>query len=245
MPHIKPAAGQVTTPSKIKVLPTYNTGDYGKDIGLHLTQVGATEQAITFSAAAITRSLDESGQPLDHLPHVYSDEDDGLLLHLGNNTAYDTTFTFNSDMPATIYKTSFAICAGLNVSARTSGTWNLGSMTITVTSTGSTTRTIYTNTFTSTAANQAATGTALHWYVVDVVEPYEVFPNQPIKIRIQLNVTSGSGTRQEGIVTIAPFVTTAVMKSFAESCVIFHAHASIAHADDVFRFNMGRVDQLG
>jgi len=245
MPHIQPAAGQVTTPSKIKVLPTYNTGDYGKDIPLHLTQVGATEQAITFSTAALTRSLDESAQPLDHLPHVYSETDSGLLLHEGNNTAYDTTFTFNSDMPATIYKTSFAICAGLNVSARTSGTWNLGSMTITVTEEGSTTRTIYQNTFDSSAADQAATGTALHWYVVDVVEPYEVFPNQPIKIRIQLNVTSGSGTRQEGLVTIAPFVKTAVLKSFAESCVIFHAHASIAHADDVFRFNMSRVDQLG
>ena len=245
MPHIKPAAGQVTTPSKIKVLPTYNTGDYGKDIPLHFTMVGATEQAITFSSSALTRSLDESGQPLDHLPHVYSDVDAGLLLHEGNNTAYDTTFVFNSDMPATIYKTSFAICAGLNVSARTSGTWNLGSMTITVTEEGSTTRTIYTNTFASTAGDRTSTGTDLHWYVVDVVQPYEVFPNQPIKIRIQLNVTSGSGTRQEGIVTVAPFVKTAVMKSFAESCVVFHAHASIAHADDIFRFNMKRVDQLG
>jgi len=117
-------------------------------------------------------------------------------------------------------------------------------MTITVTEEGPTTRTIYTNTFASTAGDRTSTGTDLHWYVVDVVQPYEVFPNQPIHIRIQLNVTSGSGTRQEGIVTVAPFVKTAVMKSFAESCVVFHAHASIAHADDVFRFNMSRVDQL-
>jgi len=211
---------------------------------LHLTMVGATEQAITFSAAAITRSLDQTAQPLDNLPHVYSDEDDGLLLHEGNDTAYDTTFLFSSDMPAVIYKTSFAICAGLNISAYTSGNFNLGSMTITVTEEGPSTRTIYQNTFTSTAANQAATGTALHWYVVDVVEPYQVFPNRPIKIRIQLNVTTATGTRQEGIVTIAPFVNTAVMKSFAESCVVFHAHADLSHGDSVFRYNMKRVAQL-
>jgi len=244
MPHIPIVAGQVTTPSQIKVLPTYNTGDYGHDIPLHFTMVGATEQAITFSSSAITRSLDQTAQPLDNLPHVYSASDDGLLLHEGNNTAYDTTFLFSSDMPAVIYKTSFAICAGLNISAYTSGNFNLGSMTLTVTETGSTTRTIYQNTFTSTAANQAATGTALHWYVFDLVEPYQVFPNQPIKIRIQLNVTTATGTRQEGIVTIAPFVKTAVLKSFAESCIIFHAHADLSHGDSVFRYNMKRVDQL-
>ena len=175
MPHITPTAGEIKTPSQVKILPTYNTGDYGHDIPLHLTQVGATEQAITFSTSAITRSLDESGQPLDNLPHVYSDEDDGLLLHKGNNTAYDTTFLFSSDMPAVIYKTSFAICAALNISAYSSGNFNLGSMTLTVTETGSTTRTIYQNTFTSTAANQAATGTALHWYVFDLVEPFKFF----------------------------------------------------------------------
>ncbi len=244
MPHITPTEGKITQPSQVKVLPTANVLDYGHDIPLHLTQVGATEQAITFSTTAITRSLDESGQPLDHLPHVYGDEDDGLLLHLGNNTAYDATFTFNSDMPAVIYKTSLSLAAALNISARTSGTWNLGSMTVTITESGGTTRTIYTNTFTSTAADQAATGTALHWYVHDIVEPYQVFPNQPIKIRIQLNVTSGSGTRQEGLVTIAPFVKTAVLKSFAESCIIFHAHADLSHADNIFRFNMHRIEQL-
>lgn len=244
MPHLTPSVDEIKTPSQVKILPTYNTGDYGHDIPLHLTQVGATEQAITFSSSAITRSLSESGEPLDNLPHVYSDEDDGLLLHEGNNTAYDTTFVFSSDMPAVIYKTSLSFCAGLNISAYTSGTFNLGSMTITITSLGSTTRTIYQNTFTSTAANQAATGTALHWYQEDIVEPYQVFPNQPIKIRIQLNVTVATGTRQEGIVTIAPFVKTAVLKSFAESCIIFHAHADLSHADTVFRYNMKRIDQL-
>jgi len=245
MPHIPLAGDQkVQTPEQVKILPTYNTGDYGHDLPLHLTQVGATEQAITFSSSAITRSLSESGQPLDNLPHVYSDEDDGLLLHEGNDTAYDTTFVFSSDMPAVIYKTTLSLCAGLNISAYTSGNYNLGSMTLTITEAGSTTRTIYTNTFTSTAANQAATGTALHWYQEDIVEPYQIFPNQPIKIRIQLNVTVATGTRQEGIVTIAPFVKTAVMKSFAESCIIFHAHADLSHADTVFRYNMKRVDQL-
>ena len=83
MPHITPTAGEIKTPSQVKILPTANVLDYGHDIPLHLTQVGATEQAITFSTSGMTRSLDESGQPLDNLPHVYGDEDDGLLLHFG------------------------------------------------------------------------------------------------------------------------------------------------------------------
>ena len=81
MPHQEPS---LRVPSQIKFLPTANVLDYGEDLALHLTTVGLTEQAVTFSSAAITRSLDAGGQPLDALPHVYSDTDSGLLLHEGD-----------------------------------------------------------------------------------------------------------------------------------------------------------------
>ena len=60
MPHQN---GALRVPSQIKFLPTANVLDYGEDLQLHLTTVGMTEQAGTFSAAAITRSLAAGGQP--------------------------------------------------------------------------------------------------------------------------------------------------------------------------------------
>ena len=244
MPHDTPTA-TIRVPSNVKSIPVYNTGDYGADIALHLTSVGFTEQSITYSAAAITRSLDEGGQPLDAIPHVYSDTDTGLILHEGADTQFNTDYVFNSDMPAVIYKVSVNVCMGLNVSAYTSGNFNLGNLIVSITEQGGSKRNIYTNTFESGAANLAATGTSLHWFTVDIVEPFQVFPNQPITINLTLDTTLATGTSEAGIVSVSPYVNTAVMKSFAESAIIFHAHADLAHADDVFRFNMNRVSTLG
>jgi len=235
----------MSVPSNVKSIPVYNTGDYGNDLSLHLTTVGLNEQSVTFSSAAITRSLDHTGQPLDAIPHVYSDTDTGLILHEGNDTQFSTAYVFNSDMPAVVYKTSVNVCMGLNVSAHTSGNFNLGNLIVKITEEGASDRVIYENTFASGAANLAGTGTSLHWFTVDVVEPFQVFPNQPIKISLTLDTTLATGTSQAGIVSVSPYVNTAVMKSFAESAIIFHVHADLAHADDVFRFNMQRVSNFG
>jgi len=232
-------------PNKIKSIPVWNTGEYGKDLALHLTSVGFTEQSVTFSSAAITRSLDHGGQPLDPIPHVYSETDTGLILHEGDDAEFNVDYVFNSDMAAVIYKTSINVCMGLNVSAYTSGNFNLGNLIVTITEQGGSKRNIYTNTFSSGAANLTGTGTSLHWFTVDVVQPFRVFPNQPITINLKLDSTLATGTTQEGIVSVAPYLKTAIMKSFAESCIIFHAHADLAHGDDVFRFNMDRVSKLG
>ena len=244
MPHLE-QNGALRVPSNVKVIPVYDSANYGHDIPLHLTSVGFTEQAIVFSTSTLTRSLDEGGQPLDALPHVYSDEDDGLILHEGADSDFDVDYVFNSDMPAVCYKMSINICLGLNVSAYTSGNFNIGDLTATITEKGSNTRNIYTNTFLSGAANQTGTGTSLHWFTVDVVQPFQVFPNQPITINLKLTSTRGTGTSQAGIVSIAPFVKTAIMKSFAESCLVLHVHADVAHADDVWRFSMPRISNLG
>ena len=77
MPHL-PQNG-LRVPSNIKFVPTANVLDYGEDLPLHLTTAGLSEKSITFSSAAITRSTEDSGQPLDAIPHVYSDTDTGLI----------------------------------------------------------------------------------------------------------------------------------------------------------------------
>ena len=112
-------------------------------------------------------------------------------------------------MVATVLKMSVNVCMGLNVSAFTSGSFNLGNLILTVTEQGASDRVIYTNTFASGAANLAGTGTSLHWFTVDVVQPFQVFPNQPIKINLTLDTTLATGTSQAGIMSIAPFLKTA------------------------------------
>ena len=240
MPHLTPSA-DLRVPSQVKFLLVANATDYGEDLALHLTTVGMTEQAVTFSSSAITRSLDEGGQPLDAFPHVYSDTDDGLLLHEGSDTTFNTDYVFNTDMPAVVYKTSINVCMGLNVSAYTSGNFNLGNLVVTITEQGGSKRNIYTNTFSSGAANLTGTGTSLHWFTVDIVEPFQVFPNQPITVNLTLDTTLATGTSQAGIMSIAPYLKTAKLKSFNESCVSFHVHAALGHLDDVFRFDMKRI----
>jgi len=240
MPHLTSDA-DLRVPSQVKFLPVANATDYGEDLALHLTTVGMTEQAVTFSSSAITRSLDEGGQPLDAFPHVYSDTDDGLLLHEGNNTTFNTDYVFNAEMPAVVYKTSINVCMGLNVSAYTSGNFNLGNLVVTITEQGGSKRNIYTNTFASGAANLTGTGTSLHWFTVDIVEPFQVFPNQPITVNLTLDTTLATGTTQAGIMSIAPYLKTAKLKSFNESVVSFHVHAALGHLDDVFRFDMKRI----
>jgi hypothetical protein len=241
MPHIPPDTSTgPRVPSQIKVIPTANVLDYGEDLSLHLTTVGMSEQAITFSTSAITRTTDHGGQPLDAFPHVYSNTDDGLILHEGNDTTFDTDYIYESDMVAVIYKMSVNICMGLNVSAYASGNFNINNLILTVTDEKSN-KDIYTNTFSSGAANLTSTGTSLHWFTHDVVKPFRIFPNQPIKVNLKLDTSLGTGTSQAGIVSTAPFIKTAVMKSFNESVISFHVHADVAHADDVFRYSMKRI----
>ena len=53
-----------------------------KILALHLTTAGLSEKSITFSSAAIQDQTEDSGQPLDAIPHVLqSIRDTGLILH--------------------------------------------------------------------------------------------------------------------------------------------------------------------
>jgi len=73
-------------PSNVKATATYDISSYGEDLFLPFTDVGLTETALTFSTAVITRDLEDSNQPMDDFPAVYSDTDAGLLLNEGNDT---------------------------------------------------------------------------------------------------------------------------------------------------------------
>ena len=118
MPHVN---GEIQ-PSKVKAVATYGIDSYGEDLFLAFTDVGLTETALTYSGVTMTRDTEDSNQPLDVFPAIFSDVDSGLLLNEGNNTAFSQTYTFNPDMTAIIYAIPLNIPAAVTCSNYTSTT---------------------------------------------------------------------------------------------------------------------------
>jgi len=242
MPHF---TGEIQ-PSNVKALAVYDVASYGTDLFLPLTDVGLTETALTFSGVTMTRDTSDSNQPLDSFPRVYSDTDSGLLLNEGSNTAYNQTYTLDPDMTAILYKVSLNFCAVLTCSAYTSGGLNIGGLHIKISERSSNDRLLYENTFQSGAATLGATGTSMHWFTQDIVETIKVRKGNPIDIQLNLiTVVTGTNTRQEGYAPVAPYLKTAVMKSFYETGISLHLHPDLSHADGVFKYKKERVSLLG
>jgi len=242
MPHVN---GELQ-PSNVKSIAVYDVANFGTDLFLPLTDVGLTETALTFSGVTMTRDTDGSNQPLDTFPRVYSDTDSGLLLNEGSNTAYNQTYTLNPDMTAILYKISLNFCAVLTCSAYTNGGLNIGGLHIKISERSSNDRMLYENTFQSGAATLSATGTSMHWFTQDIVETIKVRKGNPIDIQLNLITTvTGTNTRQEGYAPVAPYLKTAVMKSFYETGISLHLHPDLSHADGVFKYKKSRISSLG
>ena len=242
MPHVN---GEIQ-PSKVKAVATYGIDSYGEDLFLAFTDVGLTETALTYSGVTMTRSLEDTNQPLDIFPLVFSDTDSGLLLNEGNNTAFSRTYTFLPDMTAIIYALHLNIPCAVTCSSYTNGGINLGALHIKLTERSSNDRLLYENTFQSGAATLGAAGTSLHWFTQDIVETIQVTKGNPIDILVELiTVVTGTNTRQEGYAPIAPYLKTAVMKRFTPAGIALHLHADLSHADGVFKYKKDRVSMLG
>ena len=242
MPHVN---GEIE-PSKVKSISVYDTASYGKDLFLPFTDVGLTETSITFSTATITRDTEDSNQPMDDFPAIYSETDTGVLQNKGNNTAFSQTYSYNPDMTAVLYALHLVFPAAVICSSFTSGTLNVGALHLKITERSTNDRLLYENTFQSGAANLTGTGTSLHIFQQDVVETILVRKGNPIDILVELiTVTTGTNTRQEGYVTPAPYIKTAVLKRFTPAGIALHLHADLSHADGVYKYTKNRVSMLG
>tara|TARA_R110002051_G_scaffold142262_3_gene215467 strand:+ start:1180 stop:1920 length:741 start_codon:yes stop_codon:yes gene_type:complete len=242
MPH----ARSEIQPSNVKATATYDISSYGEDLFLPFTDVGLTETALVFSTAVITRDLENSNQPMDDFPAVYSAVDAGLLLNEGNNTQFSQTYSFVPDMTAIIYAIHLVFPAVVTCSAFTSGTLNVGALHIKITERSTNNRLLYENTFQSNAANLTGTGTSLHFFQRDIVETIKIEKGNPIDILVELiTVKTGTNTRQEGLCNLAPYLKTAVLKRFTPAGMALHLHADLSHADGVFKYKKDRVSMLG
>ena len=128
---------EAPNPSKLRIKPTYNVGDYGKDILLPLVCTQSSNlQTLTPSTATFEFTPHDSAQPIDEQDIIISDTDKVQQLHASNDTAFTKSWIFTPDMSAFIYKISFNLGLCLKCSAFTIGSTNFCDITITISQLG-------------------------------------------------------------------------------------------------------------
>ena len=230
------------SPTNLLIKPVYGVNDYGEDkiIPLGLDQL--TLQSLTITA--IDQILRNDNDEIEDIPVITTDSDTMAIAHEGDDTAFDRIYTWRPDMTAWVYKTAFVMAVALRVSAYTTGSFRIDSITINATEElpdGTENQKIVQNlVIAPSTAFTALTATGEQMFIIlaDWNTPYKVTKGNPIQIQIAINETTGTGTRQVGIMPLFPFQQTNIAnypKIHTISHVGFHIHASLDHAFPVFR----------
>jgi len=227
--------------TKLLIKPTYGIDNYGEDLSIPLTSLqNGNVQEITFSTATFDQYLHAGTRiNVDPLNQIISDVDTGVIINAGNDTQFDYTYDFLTDMTAFIYKTEIWFAMGLNVSAYTSGNFNLDSVRIILTEYnhgGDKVRELGDFTRTSNFSNPlTGTGTQIFLGHFHYGETFKVKQGNFIRMQIISGETSGVGTFQVGIIPLCPFIPNAIAKTFVQTIANFHIHASLDHMYPIFR----------
>lgn len=233
-------------PSHAKIKPVYDVSNYGEDLTLQFGIDNLTLQSITSSTSSFFKSTDTvtidgtatTVFPVEDMDIVLSDVDTFGIAHEGNDTAFDRIYSFEPDMTAMIYKASIKMAFALNVSAYTSGTFDLTSVRFVIKQSINSSQTENIDDFTLAATLTGLTATGTQIFVIVADRHYTNFKavkGRPITIQIQINETTGTGTRQVGIMPVFPFQAAAIIKPITTSVFSVHVHPTLDHAFPVFR----------
>lgn len=229
--------------NNIKVVPVYNISTETEALFMPFTDV-LTLQSVTLSTATITRSTDGGNFPIDDVSFFLSNIDTVGIIHEGDDTAFDRIYTWTPDFDSKIYKLTFNVACGINISAYTNGSRSIGNLRIIVRQRDPDILHID-QIIISGAAAQTATGTSYHIFNVDFTKAFTAYAGRPIDITIRM-VTTGSGTntRQEGILPVFSFQAAAITKIFTLSGVVIYTHPDINYADPVFKDHLDRLTTI-
>ena len=233
-------------PQHAKIKPVYDVSAYGEDLSIQLGIDNLALQSITVNTAAFFKSTDTvnlNGSattvfPVEDMDLVLSDVDVIGIAHEGNNTAFDRVYSFEPDMTAFVYKASIKAAFGLNVSAYTSGNFDITGVRFIVSQIVDSDRTEIIDDFTVDATLTALTATGTQIFIIVADRHYTTFKaikGRPVTVQIIINETTGSGTRQVGILPVFPFQAAAILKPFTTSVLSVHVHPTLDHAFPVFR----------
>ena len=230
----------VFNPTQLLIKPTYDVSSYGEDLTIQLGTDTLALKSFTVSSATFEQSSESA--TVFHMGDegtIISDTDTIGIAYEGNNTAYDRTFQFLPDMSAFVYK--YEILAGFaeNCSAYSSGAVDIDSVRFTLSTTlpdGTQEAIIFDRYVTSSTSALEATGTNVFIVHLEDNTPLKLIKGYPVRLRIRVNeTTSGTNTRQVGILPFFPFQKEALAKIFTTSVFDMHLHPTLDHAFPVFR----------
>ena len=233
-------------PYLAKIKPVYDVSNYGEDITIQCGIDNLSLQSITASTASFfkaTETVNIDGTatttfPLEDLDIVLTDIDTFAIAHEGNNTAFNRIYVIEPDMTAFVYKASIKMAFALNVSAFTSSTFDLESVQFIIKQSVNDSMTELIDNFSVTATLTGLTNTGTQIFLIVADRHYTNFKaikGRPITIQIIVNETTGTGTRQVGLMPCFPFQAAAVIKPVTTSVMSLHLHPALDHAFPVFR----------
>ena len=230
-------------PALIK--PTYDIANFGHDNSLPLNCLSGSTVTLTPSSATFVQVLEDSRVPIDEVDMFITDSDKMAMVHAGNNTDYDETWTWEPDMSAQAYQISFNFAVGMKVSAYTSGNFKISNVQVVCKQIGGGEGDfVYLNkTIDPGMTNMGATGEQVAVINFSTSVSAKVF-DKPLTFQIKVNTDSGTGTYQTGIIPLFCYLSAAVPKTWTTSSVLMHIHADLAHAFPIFRDqdNMNMLD---
>jgi len=217
--------------------PNYDVANYGQDISLNLgTQTGALQE-VTMATANFEQSGDNNH--MDAYSIVISDNATAGMVHEGNDTAYDQTFEFLTDMSAMLYKYDIICAVGVNVSSFSSGSIKLDSVRFTASENlqdGTEVRQLFDNYVNCSLSALTGTGANVFIAHLEGIAMTKIANSNVVKLRIRIDETvSGTNTRQVGLFPLFPFQKTATMKQWTTSVFDWHVHPTLDHAFQIFR----------
>jgi hypothetical protein len=240
----------VTTQPKT-AFTTFDTANPGIPLHYPLERPGRTQQLITFSTAAYANSADFDFQTVGTTQtahqqlmtdpdRIISDMTTGFIQHLGNNTAFAVNHLWIAPITGVIRQLQVCAAFGLNVSAFTSGTFSISSVDFSLQSwqasgqpspfnSQATIRVLPETAFTP----LGAIGTEIYVVTFTMDTFIRTFRGKPTTFSITVNETTGTGTRQVGIVPLFPMYAAAGNRAVYESQVIARMEALPDQAQDM------------
>ena len=232
-PSITNVQGVARNPVLIK--PVYNVGDYGHDVTVPLSTLSGSSQTVVPSTSAFVQVLEDSRVPVDEVNLFISESDVMQMIHQGNDSNYDETFTWLPDMASSLYKATLSFAVGLNVSSYSSGNFKISSIQMVIKQQKADyVETLVNRTIDPGMANISSAVGQVAIITFDTQVAKKVF-DKSVTVQIIVTASGGVGTFQCGIFPVFCYIAPAVPKVWTTSALIMHLHGALDHAYPVFR----------
>jgi len=232
------------------VFATYDGANYGQWVNFDIAPIGLTESTITFSTSNFRRSTDlafsatMTGNPptpanatnyqnlLSNVERVMAQNDTGIILSEGASTAFNEDYDLFFPVSGVIDQIMLNFAVALDVSVFTAGSFNLSSVDLTFKSyqnQGQPGPTSPTGSIriSPNSAFTALTTTGTNILIVRAFIKdfqFNVYQGFPLTLNITINETTGTGTRNIGIVDIFPYLAANQLKKFYTSQIACHVN---------------------